>query len=351
MAEVDRRFMGVRFLVAAASLIVLVAGLRAAQSVLVPFVFAVFLALLGAAPLSWLRRRKVPSVLAVFLVVLIIAGLFILVAFLLGTSINEFSNALPRYHDRFRELQFTVNAYLDRYQIQLSTTNVLTAADPGSVMELFTRTLRGVGAALSATFLVIVFVLFMLLEAAEFKLKLQAAFGAGSPLGRFEQTVSEIQRYLAIKTVTSVTTGIMVGLLTYMAGLDFPVLWGMVAFLMNYIPVIGSILAAIPAILLALVQLEMANVIVITIGYLVINNLISNVIEPIFMGRGLGLSPLVILLSLAFWGWIWGPVGMLLSVPLTMVAKILLEHSKELRWLAILMGGRAQIKAQVANPR
>lgn len=342
MAEVDRRFVGVRFLVAAASLIVLVAGLRAAQTVLVPFVFAVFLAVLGAAPLSWLRRHRVPSVLAVFIVALIIAGLFILAAFLLGASINEFSGALPRYQGRFHELQASLNSYLGRYQIQLSATNVLSAADPHAVMDLFTKTLRGVGTALSATFLVIVFVLFMLFEAAEFKQKLKAAFGSEQSLGRFEQTVSEIQRYLGIKTVTSVSTGVMVGLLTYMVGLDFPVLWGMVAFLMNYIPVIGSILAAIPAILLALVQLDLSSVSIIAIGYLVINNVISNVIEPIFMGRGLGLSPLVILLSLAFWGWIWGPVGMLLSVPLTMVAKILLEHSKELRWLAILMGGRAQ---------
>jgi AI-2 transport protein TqsA len=151
MAEVERRFLGVRFLVATASLIVVVAGLRAAQSVLVPFVFAVFLAILGAAPLSWLRRRKVPSVLAVFLVALIIAGLFTLVAFMLGTSINEFTAALPRYQGRFKELQMVLNGYLERFQIQVSASNIFASTDPHSVMDLFTKTIRGIGTALSAT--------------------------------------------------------------------------------------------------------------------------------------------------------------------------------------------------------
>ena len=115
-------------------------------------------------------------------------------------------------------------------------------------------------------------------------------------------------------------------------------LWGTLAFLLNYVPNIGSIIAAIPALLLALVQLGPGAVLWSAIGYLVVNNLVGNVIEPRFMGRGLGLSTLVVFLSLVFWGWVLGPVGMFLSVPLTMTLKIALDSSEETRWIAILLG-------------
>jgi AI-2 transport protein TqsA len=138
--------------------------------------------------------------------------------------------------------------------------------------------------------------------------------------------------------VTSMTTGLLVGLWTLAVGLDFPLFWGLTAFLLNYVPTVGSLVAAVPAVALGLVQLGPGGALLVALGYIVINVTIGNLIEPQVMGRGLGLSPLVVLLSLLFWGWVWGPLGMLLSLPLTMVLKIMVENVPQLAWLAVLMG-------------
>jgi predicted PurR-regulated permease PerM len=143
---------------------------------------------------------------------------------------------------------------------------------------------------------------------------------------------------MAIKTSISLATGILVGSLLSVVGLDYFLLWGLLAFLLNYIPTIGSFIAAVPAILLAIVQLGFGDAMVIAAGYLVINTLMGNIIEPRFMGKGLGLSTLVVFFSLIFWGFILGPVGMLLSVPLTMTIKFAAEGSEDTRWISILLG-------------
>jgi predicted PurR-regulated permease PerM len=132
--------------------------------------------------------------------------------------------------------------------------------------------------------------------------------------------------------------------------LDFPVLLGLIAFLMNYIPTVGSIIAAIPAVLLSLILVGTAgHAVLVTLGYVVVNTLFGNILEPNLMGRRLGLSTLVVILSLLFWGWAWGPLGALLSVPLTVVVKIWLENTHDLKWVAILLD-KAPPPVAVASP-
>jgi predicted PurR-regulated permease PerM len=147
-----------------------------------------------------------------------------------------------------------------------------------------------------------------------------------------------VNQYLALKTLFSLATGILVWVWLRFHGVDYPLLWGILAFLLNFVPNIGSILAAIPAVLLAIVQFGGGRASAVAAGYLVINFVIGSVVEPRFMGRGLGLSTLVVFVSLVFWGWVLGPVGMLLSVPLTMVLKIALEGNDDTRWLAVMLG-------------
>ena len=205
-------------------------------------------------------------------------------------------------------------------------------------MDLVGGTLRAVAAVAQNTFLVILTMVFILAEAAGFSRKLRAAFGPRSDhLERFGVMARQIQRYLAIKTLISLATGILVGLWVSVLGLGFPLLWGLVAFIFNYIPNLGSILAAIPPVLLALVQFGPGRAAVVALGYLVINISLANFLEPYLMGRRLGLSTLVVVLSLIFWGWVWGPVGMLLSVPLTVIVKIALENTEDFRWVAVLL--------------
>ena len=155
---------------------------------------------------------------------------------------------------------------------------------------------------------------------------------------RMTKIVREVQEYLGIKTLMSLTTGLLIGVLAWVAGLDFPILLGLIGFVLNYIPTVGSILAAVPALLLSVVQFgSLGNFILVAVGYGAINMVFGNILEPNLMGRRLGLSTLVVILSLLFWAWVWGPVGALLAVPLTMVVKIMLENTEDLRWVAILL--------------
>jgi predicted PurR-regulated permease PerM len=151
-----------------------------------------------------------------------------------------------------------------------------------------------------------------------------------------------VNHYTALKTVISIVTGVAAALWVWIMGVDFPIIWGVLAFLLNYVPNLGSIVAAIPPVLLGFVQYGWGTAFLVAAGYTVINLVVGNIIEPRFMGHGLGLSTLVVFLSLVFWGWLFGPVGMLLSVPLTMMVKIGLENKEDTRWMAILLGPESE---------
>ncbi|MCA8944062.1 MAG: AI-2E family transporter, partial [Planctomycetes bacterium] len=180
--------------------------------------------------------------------------------------------------------------------------------------------------------------IFMLGEANGFSSKVARAVGEGEALERARQLKDRIASYLSIKTVISLVTGVLIGLFTMFMGLDSPALWGFVAFAFNFIPNIGSIIAAIPAVLMALIVNGWPNALGVAIGYAIVNTVIGSVVEPKVMGRKLGLSTLVVFLSLLFWSWVFGPIGMLLSVPLTVAVKILCEHVEDLRPVAVLLG-------------
>jgi predicted PurR-regulated permease PerM len=144
-------------------------------------------------------------------------------------------------------------------------------------------------------------------------------------------------------------TGLTAWIITSTIGLDFALLWGMLAFLLNYVPTIGSIIAAVPAVLLALVQLGVGEATATAIGYVAINVVFGVILEPRWMGYGVGISPLVVFTGLIFWGWVFGPVGMLLSVPLTMTLKLALESDNRTRWIAILLGSGRDAEHELAE--
>ena len=194
--------------------------------------------------------------------------------------------------------------------------------------------------ATAATDLVLICILlcFMLLEAESFPSKVEVAFGSErSHMARLKEYELDLQRYLLVKTLTSAITGICVGLLCWAVGLEYAFLLAVIAFLLNFIPTVGSIIASVPGIVLAS-SLGLAHAAGIAVGYFAINLVIGNLLEPQIMGRKLGLAPLIVFLSFFFWGWMWGPIGMLLSVPLTMALKIYMEHTQDFQWAAILLG-------------
>ncbi len=216
-------------------------------------------------------------------------------------------------------------------------------------MGLAATLLNAVRDIMTNTLLITFTVIFILLEASSFPTKITAAFGESArSLTGARQFLDDLGRYLGIKTLVSIVTGLLVWLLTWGLGLDFPRLWGMLAFLLNYIPTLGSIIAAVPAVLLALVQLGVGEATATAVGFMAINIAFGNFIEPRLMGYGVGISPLIVFVGLIFWGWVFGPVGMLLSVPLSMTLKLALESDDRTRWIAIFIGSQRDAQHTLA---
>ncbi|MDB4789725.1 AI-2E family transporter, partial [Verrucomicrobiales bacterium] len=206
---------------------------------------------------------------------------------------------------------------------------------------------------MGTVFFVFIIMIFMMQESLLMKLRLDDVHKASGPdLNYLGQISKDIQRYLHIKTAVSLATGALAWLMTMAFGLEFPLLWGVLAFVLNYIPSIGSLIAAIPPCLLALWQLGMVPATLIAVGYISINMALGNVIEPMLLGRRFGISTLVVVLSALFWGWVWGPVGMFVAIPLTMLIKVILNNSEGLRWISVAMGKSSAeaIDHRWANP-
>ena len=330
------------FLVTAAAFVILVAGLREAQSLLVPFLLSAFIAIIAMPPLVFLQHRGLPKGLALTLVIGGVVGIGMLMGALVGSAVDDFSAQLPTYQAKLEAQTVHFLNWLAGMGIEVSREIITNLLDPAKAMKMAAQGLNTLGGLLTNALLILLTVIFILLEASSFPTKLYLIFdNPEQSFSQLKRFTDNIKRYMAIKTGTSLLTGIVVAIWLWLIGVDYPVLWGTLAFLLNYVPNIGSIIAAIPALLLALVQLGPGAALWSGLGFLVVNNLVGNVIEPRFMGRGLGLSTLVVFISLVFWGWVLGPVGMFLSVPLTMTLKIALDSSEETRWIAVLLGPEA----------
>ena len=340
----------IRLLVVAACVVVLVAGLRAASSVIEPFLIALFVVTLSLPVLFWLKQR-LPTMLAVFGTILLDIAVLAAAGSLVGTTVNQLAGDMDKYQDRLTALLDDGVTWLEERGLQpewlavpdaSERLGLLSRLDSSLLFDFANQALRYTATAFSSLLIIAFIVIFMLFEAASFRGKVRMAFTGDGAEERFTRVMHEIQHYIGIKTVVSAATGLLIGAWVGLLGVDFFIFWGLVAFVLNFIPNLGSIIAAVPTTLLAMVQIGVGRGLLVALGYLVVNMVIGNLIEPHLMGRRLGLSTLVVVLSLVFWGWVWGPIGMLLSVPLTMVLKIMLENTEEFRWVAVLLGdGRA----------
>ena len=324
-----------------AAVVVVLAGLKAAQSLIIPFLLALFLAIICFPAVAWMTSKRVPVGIAVLTVVVVLLGAFSGFGAIVGGSVDEFTAFATQNQARFDGLVQSASAWFEARQIDPESLDLLNMLQPGKLINLLGGVLKNLAGVLSNFLLILLTMIFMLFEAASIPTKVRAAVGPGRfDIGNMRHAVIQVQRYLGLKTLTSLGTGLLVGLWTAILGLDFAVVWGLLAFLLNYIPSIGSIVAAVPAVLLGLIQGGLGYAILIAVGYVVANIGIGNFVEPWLMGRTLGLSTLVVFLSLVFWGWMWGSIGMLLSVPLTMIFKILFENTDDLQWIAVMLDNK-----------
>jgi AI-2 transport protein TqsA len=327
---------GIQVLNAIAAFIIVVAGLKAASAIVVPFLLAVFISILAASPLLWLQNKGWPLWAALTIIIIGVIATMMLLVLLLGASLDDFTRELPTYQSRLREIVLGIINWAEGRGLEISADRAREVFDPSGAIGIVNNILGGITNLLGNAFLILFTIIFMLVEAASFPRKIIRITG-GKISGTYNEILLRVRSYIAVKTMISVATGICIGILTYVIGVDFPVLWGIIGFLLNYVPTIGSILASVPACLVALVQLGIGPTIFTALGYFGINVVFGNLIEPRVMGRAMGLSTLVVFLSLVFWGWVLGPIGMLLSVPLTMVAKIALEQNTQTMPIAIIL--------------
>lgn len=327
-------------LISFAAVFVVIIGMQMAKELLVPFLVAAFLALITVRPMLWMQKNRVPAIVGALIIVTFIMLVLAVVGTIVGTSIADFTAALPSYQQRLDAIVEGVFRFIvENLNGDEAVENLGDMIDPGWAMGFAAGILNGLKDVLTNVFLIFFTMIFMLLEASSVETKIDAAFGrTAQTLERPRQFLANLGRYLGIKTIVSMATGVLAGLLTWTIGVDFPLLWAMLAFLLNYVPTIGSIIAAVPAVLLALVQLGPSEATATAIGFASINVIFGNFLEPRLMGYGVGISPLVVFVGLVFWGWVFGPVGMLLSVPLTMTLKLALESDERTRWIAILLG-------------
>lgn len=326
-------------IVSFAAFVIIIAGMKASTQIIVPFLLAIFIAVLCAPLMIWLKAKKVPSGLAIFSVVAMFFLLAATFGTVIGASLSAFYQDLPEYEQKLQLQGQAGIAWLQGMGVEIDQAILSDYIDPGAAMKMVAQVFSGLGGVLTNAFLIVFSVVFILFEASDFPDKVRRALGSKTmAIEHFQNFSDSVQRYLLIKTLVSMGTGIFAGIVLAIIGVDYAILWGLIAFLLNYIPNIGSIIAAVPPMLIAMIQLGPMSSLLVAGLYMVVNTLFGNVVEPRYMGRSLGLSTLVVFVSLVFWGWVFGPVGMLLSIPLTMVVKIALENSERHRWIAVLLG-------------
>ncbi|MFC1467888.1 AI-2E family transporter [Verrucomicrobiota bacterium] len=321
----------------------------AAQAVLVPLIIAWLLSYILAPVVNFLVDHKVPVGPATLVVLLLLLGICYLSGLFIHERITGFAEEFPKYQGQLQtmsnDIYLKVNQRFnlpEEAQFDVNWTKWVYARLV-TISGSFARFLGNLG-------LVLIFLIFMLLGKPYFGCKVQAAF----PVGRSRKITSvissiarQIGRYLTIKLCVSLVTGFLVWLSCILIGIDFPVTWGTLAFFLNFIPTVGSVIASIPPVILALVQFYPSywQAGVAAVCMLSIQQVMGSFIEPKVQGDNLNLSPLVILMALVFMGWLWGAVGALLSVPLAVALKIVCENIDALQPISIMMGsGKACIK-------
>jgi AI-2 transport protein TqsA len=342
---------GTGFLVNAAAFVIVVAGMQAATGLIVQVLLAAFVAIIATPLFVALQRKRVPAALALLIIVLLILGVGLAVVALLGSSLPQLAKKIPEYQRLLQGQLSDLFTWLRSHNVEVdeALAGLLNVKNAMGVATTAVTTASGM---LGNALMIFILVAFMLVEAAILPAKVRSLPGMTEETWKqLAAATDSVRHYMGMKTVISALTGLLVTVIMTLMGVDFPFLLGFVAFLFNYIPTVGSIIASIPGMALALIQFGPGRAALVGVIYFMINTVIGNVLEPRMMGRGLGLSPLVIMISMMVWGWVLGPVGMLLSIPLTMAIKIGLECVDSTRAVAVLLSGTAPSEESITRRR
>ncbi|RUR36088.1 AI-2E family transporter [Vreelandella populi] len=355
LSDEDYRSIPLNSTLALAALVIIVAGMKAGADLLVPLLLAVFIAVVCTAPVQWLHRCGLSMRTSALFTLVFLLVFLSLIGVLVVNSFSTFVAALPDIQERLYEHYWDLLNTLAMHGFAVDPDELSAAFEMDEEGSSWVATLLGeIGNLVMQSIIVGLLVIFMLFETLNFRQKVSRALENPAPsLKRFSEFSLTLKRYLAVKTVISLATGGLIWLSCVIVGVDFPLLWGVLAFGLNFIPNIGSALAAIPPVLLLLVAQDggVFQALLLASAYLAINFVLGNLIEPRVMGQALGLSTFVAFLSLVVWGWIFGAAGMLLSVVLTMTLKIALDSHPQTRWIAHFLGPGKHRTGRYLNKR
>jgi predicted PurR-regulated permease PerM len=333
---------GVRFWIITTGVIVAFAALKVASHIVNIILLATFLTAVSLAPLTWLKKKGLPKILANFIVIISVVVIVGLIGLLIGEYINNFLDKLPFYQEKFRQFWInTVNFLAAHGLIENSDTLTLDTINKGKLLPMAAPIASGFSSIVSGAIIIFILFIFMIMESEIFSKKLMYISAKSSK--DVSKIIKQLRNYFGIKTLTSLFTGITIALMLYFIDIEFWVLWGFLAFILNFIPSIGSFIAAIPAVILAFLMHGPFEGFITIIGYFVLNTLIGNVIEPQLMGKNLGISPLIVFFSMIFFGYILGPIGMLIATPLAIIIKIIFDSREVTRNLGILIGNGSEL--------
>ena len=330
---------GLHMLLKLAALVIILAGIHAAADIIVQLLLAIFFTIVLNPLVRWFIRRGVRRPLAIAIVV---AAMLVALSALVGvlaSSINDFVAMLPKYNKELTRKVLYLQDMIPFLHLHLSPERILQRIDSDKLMTFTTALMTGLSGAMASIVLLVMTVIFMLFEVRHVPYKLR--FALNNPqihIASLHRALKGVSHYLALKTLLSLFTGVIVWLGLLAMGIQFALMWGVLAFLLKYVPNIGSVISAVPPMIQALLFNGFYECLLVGALFLVVHMIIGNILEPRMMGHRLGMSTLVVFLSLLIWGWLLGPVGMLLSVPLTSVCKIWMETTAGGSKLAILLG-------------
>lgn len=339
----EKHKIGYSFIVMA-SVVIVLAGIKSASEIIVPFLLSLFLAIILSPIYNFFRKKGLADYISLALVITLFSLFLILVGNLLGSSTKDFSSNIDFYHTQLLSYFDDFESYSTGLGLEIPFNEYADILDSKQIMLFSTQILQSMGSMFANGFVVLFTLIFMLLESNHFIEKISFASGTGKGVEHIKEIIEKIKKYMVLKAVISMFTGLVIWLILTLIGTNYAFLWAFLAFLLNFIPNIGSIIAAIPAVLLTLVQLGGLSALLVAVAYLVVNVVVGSIVEPKVMGKGLGLSALIVFLSLLFWGWLLGTVGMFLSIPLTIMAKIAFDTNQNTKWIAVLLGTGAYLE-------
>jgi predicted PurR-regulated permease PerM len=333
-----------------AALVVIGFGLQFLRPVLIPVLLALFVATASQPVMDFCARRRLPLVFAGTLAMVVVLAAISLFVALFVYSVNELSQELPTYEKAFKRFQVDLAAYLSQHHMVRAGVAVARFDLGAAAVSGVTSSIASIAELLTNATLVLLIAGFVLVERAIFEKKLAAALHFDRVHAFVDGVFADVQQYLWIKTWISAACGVGAGVVCAVCKVPNPAMWGLLTFALNFAPMVGSLIASIPPVAIALVMHGPIAAVALAVALGVLHLIIGNIVEPRVMGRRLGLSPLVVFLSMLLWGFLLGPVGALLSTPLTMMLKIGLRHSPSLEWIAVLLGDYKEAKDESRRP-